>query len=84
MSLRLSLILVIAACWVGIGATFAVDQFGRETRTEQPPFFFTVSPDDLRNISISTREDSVNFHFREDERRWYFDHLDDVPTALYR
>lgn len=84
MSLRLSLILVIAACWVGIGATFAVDQFGREARTEQPPFFFTVAPDDLRNISISTLDDSVDFHFREDERRWYFDDLDDVPTALYR
>lgn len=84
MSLRLSLILVIAACWVGIGATFAVDQLGREQRAEQPPFFFTLSPDDLRNISISTRDNNTAFHFREDERRWYFDDLDDVPTALYR
>ena len=84
MSLRLSLILVIAACWVGIGATFAIDQLGQEQRTEQPPFFFTLSPDDLRNISISTREDTVAFHYREDERRWFFDDLNDVPTALYR
>ena len=84
MSLRLSLILVIAACWVGIGATFAFDQLGRVQRAEQPPFFFTLSPDDLRNISISTRDNNTAFHFREDERRWYFDDLDDVPTALYR
>ena len=84
MSLRLSLVLVILACWVGIGATFAFDQLGNPQRTEQPPFFFTLSPDDLRNIAISTREDRTAFHFREADRRWYFDDLDDVPTALYR
>lgn len=84
MSLRLALTLVIVACWVGIGATFAADQLGREERSDQPPFFFTLAPDDLRNISISTQDDTVAFSYREEDARWYFDDLPNIPTALYR
>ena len=84
MSLRVSLVLVIAACWIAIGASIVVKQLGETERTEQPPFFFTLSPDDLRHISITSGENSTSWHFREDERRWYFDDEKDVPTALYR
>ncbi len=84
MSLRLSLLLVIAACWIAIGASLAIKQLGVETRSEQPPFFFTLSPDDLRHISISTKEGSTAWHYREDFRRWFFDDEDDVPTSLFR
>ena len=84
MSLRLSLVLVIAACWIGIGASIAINQLGQTERTEQPPFFFTLSPDDLRNISISGGPHSTSWHYREDDRRWYFDDEKDVPTSLYR
>ena len=84
MSLRLSLVLVIAACWIAIGASIMVKQLGQEERAEQPPFFFTLSPDDLRNIAISSGENATAWHFRENDRRWYFDDEKDVPTALYR
>lgn len=84
MSLRVSLVLVIAACWIAIGASIVVKQLGETERAEQPPFFFTLSPDDLRHISISSEENSTSWHFREDERRWYFDDEKDVPTNLYR
>ncbi len=84
MSLRLSLVLVIAACWIAIGASIVVKQLGQTERAEQPPFFFTLSPDDLRKISITGGEYSTSWHFREDERRWYFDDEKDVPTALFR
>ncbi len=84
MSLRVSLVLVIAACWIAIGASIVVKQLGETERTEQPPFFFTLSPDDLRHISITSGENSTSWHFRENERRWYFDDEKDVPTALYR
>ena len=84
MSLRFSLVLVIAACWIAIGASIVIKQLGQEERAEQPPFFFTISPDDLRNISISSGENSTTWHYREDQRRWYFDDQKDVPTDLYR
>ncbi len=84
MSLRLSLVLVIAACWIAIGASIVVKQLGQEERTEQPPFFFTLAPDDLRNISITSGANSTSWHFRENDRRWYFDDQKDVPTSLYR
>ena len=84
MSLRVSLVLVIAACWIAIGASIVIKQLGETERAEQPPFFFTLSPDDLRNITIAGDENSTSWHFREDERRWYFDDHKDVPTSLYR
>lgn len=84
MSLRLSLVLVIAACWIAIGASIAIKQLGQTERAEQPPFFFTLSPDDLRNISITGGANSTSWHYREDDRRWYFDDEKDVPTSLYR
>ena len=84
MSLRVSLVLVIAACWIAIGASITIKQLGEVERAEQPPFFFTLSPDDLRNINISSGGNSTSWHFREDDRRWYFDDENDVPTSLYR
>ena len=84
MSLRLSLVLVIAACWIAIGASIVISQLGQEERAEQPPFFFTLAPDDLRNISISSGSNATSWHFRENDRRWYFDDQQDVPTSLYR
>lgn len=84
MSLRVSLVLVIAACWIAIGASIVVKQLGQTERAEQPPFFFTLSPDDLRNITITGGENSTSWHYREDVRRWYFDDHKDVPTALFR
>ena len=84
MSLRVALVLVIAACWIAIGASIVVKQLGQTERAEQPPFFFTLSPDDLRNITISSGENSTSWHFREDQRRWFFDDEKDVPTDLYR
>ena len=38
---------MIAACWIAIGASIAIKQLGQTERAEQPPFFFTLSPDDL-------------------------------------
>ena len=84
MSLRVSLVLVIVACWIAIGASIVVKQLGQVERAEQPPFFFTLSPDDLRHIEISGGENSTSWHFREDDRRWYFDDEKDVPTSLFR
>lgn len=84
MSLRLSLILVIAASWVVVGASLAIQYLGEEPRAEQPPFFFTLRPDDLRHISISAGDNSTSWHFRDDFRRWFFDDESNVPTSLYR
>lgn len=84
MSLRLSLVLVIAACWIAIGASIVIKQLGQVERAEQPPFFFTLAPDDLRNIQISSEANSTSWHYRENDRRWYFDDEKDVPTSLYR
>ena len=84
MSLRFALVLVIAACWIAIGASIVVKQLGQTERAEQPPFFFTLSPDDLRHIAITSGEKSTSWHFREDDRRWFFDDESDVPTDLYR
>ncbi len=84
MSLRVSLVLVIAACWIAIGASITIKQLNQTERREQPPFFFTLSPDDLRNISITSEDKSTSWHFREDDRRWYFDDHKGVPTSLFR
>ena len=63
MSLRVALVLVIAACWIAIGASIVVKQLGQTERADQPPFFFTLSPDDLRHISISSEENSTSWPF---------------------
>ena len=84
MSLRVSLVLVIAASWIAIAASIVIAQLGETERAEQPPFFFTLAPDDLRHITISSPEHSTSWHFREDDRRWYFDGHEDIPTDLYR
>ncbi len=84
MSLRLALILVIAASWIAIGASFAIKQLGVEERAEQPPFFFTLLPEDLRHINISAGESNTAWHYRESSARWFFDGQKDVPADLYR
>ena len=84
MNLRLLLVLVTVLSYVAIGLTWFITNPAEEVREKQPPFFYTLAPDDLRVIEIQTGALSTSWSLREGTRRWYFDELEDIPANLYR
>jgi hypothetical protein len=84
MNLRFLLVLIIVLSFVSIGVTRFITNPPVEFKEPDPPFFYTLSPDDLRNISINTGEKVFSWSLREDLRRWYFDDMENIPADLYR
>ena len=88
MNLRVSLILVILSSWVAVAAVFVIDSdVGSATREQDPPFFYNVPVNDLVEIKLETGGETISFHYREQENRWYFDETDEyieVPTDDFR
>ena len=84
MNLRLLLVLVTILAYVAIGATWFITNPAEEIVEPDPPFFYTLAPEDLRNISINTGEKVTSWSLRENLSRWYFDDLNDVPADLFR
>ena len=84
MNLRLLLVLVTVLSYVAIGVTWFITNPPEEIKDPPPPFFYTLSPDDLRNIQISTGGETISWSYREENRRWFFDDLEDVDRAPVR
>ena len=84
MNLRLLLVLITALSFVAIGVTWFITNPTEEFSEEEPPFFYTLSPDDLRRIEIDTGDMTSSWSLREGTRRWYFDDLQDIPADLFR
>ncbi|MBI4219084.1 MAG: DUF4340 domain-containing protein [Chloroflexi bacterium] len=91
MSLRISLVMVIIASFAGIAVTWFVKNppIG-SAKEEDLPFFYTLSPDDIRKIRIKTTsgEEAFTATFEGDpERRqsiWYFDDPAGIPVNFDR
>ncbi len=84
MSLRLSLVLIIIACWVGVGATYLVKNPPEAFKDPEPPFFYNLSSDDLRAITITAMDQGVTWVYNDEERRWFFSEPKDVPASVNR
>jgi hypothetical protein len=84
MNLRLLLVLITVLSYVAIGVVWVISNPTEDVGDESPPFFYTLAPEDLRNIEIATGDLVSSWSLREDERRWYFDDLDDIPADLFR
>ncbi|MGY8881344.1 MAG: DUF4340 domain-containing protein [Dehalococcoidia bacterium] len=84
MNLRFLLVLVTVLSFVSIGVTWFITNPSVVIKEPDPPFFYTLAPDDLRNISIDTGEKVSSWSLREDVRRWYFDGLENIPADLFR
>ena len=84
MNLRISLILVIVLAWASVGAAWFVKSGTGEEDTPTPPFFYTLSTEDMRTITIATEDDSITWEFDLESRRWWFGDLEDIPTNLKR
>ena len=84
MNLRISLVLVIILAWASVGAAWFVKSGTGEEDTPTPPFFYTLSSDDMRSITIATDADSITWNFNPENRRWWFDGMQDIPTNLTR
>jgi hypothetical protein len=84
MNLRLLLVLVTILAYVAIGVTWFITNPTEELSEDAPPFFYTLAPEDLRNIEIDTGEQSISWSLREESRRWYFDDMVDIPADLFR
>jgi hypothetical protein len=84
MNLRLLLVLVTVLAYVAIGLTWFITNPTEEVSEPDPPFFYTLAPEDLRVIEIQTGELSTSWSLREDIRRWFFDDLEEIPADLFR
>ncbi len=84
MNLRISLVLVIILSWASVGAAWYVKSGAGEEEKNTPPFFYTLSSDDMRSISIATETDSITWEFDPANRRWWFADMQDIPTNLHR
>ena len=84
MNLRLLLVMITVLSYVAIGLTYFLTNQPEEFREPQPPFFYTIAPDDLRVIEIHAGDLVASWSLREGTRRWYFDDLPDIPADLYR
>ena len=54
MNLRLLLVLITILSYVAIGVTWVITNPTEEAIKDSPPFFYTLAPDELRNIRIDT------------------------------
>lgn len=84
MNLRFTLLLITALSYIAIGVTWFLTNPASEQQEIEPPFFYTLAPDDLRHIEIDIGDDKTGWNLREDTRRWYFDDMDDIPADLFR
>ncbi len=84
MNLRISLILVIVLAWASVGAAWYVKSGTGEDDEPTPPFFYTLSTEDMRTITIATEDDSITWEYDLETRRWWFGDLEDIPTNLKR
>jgi hypothetical protein len=84
MSLRLALALIIIASWAGVGVAFLIENPPAAGKDPDPPFFYNLSSDDLRKITISAGGQSVTWVYRQDIRRWFFESPENVPANLQR
>ncbi len=84
MNLRIALLLVIVLSWASVGAAWFVKTGTGEESRDTPPFFYTLASDDMRSITIATRNDSITWNFDPENRRWWFADLPDIPTNLSR
>jgi hypothetical protein len=85
MNLRFSLIILILGSWIAVGAAWFVDSdFGQAQKEEQPPYFYNIPVDDLRNIKLQTEGIEQSFSFREGVNRWYIEGMEDIPADLFR
>tara|TARA_B100000029_G_scaffold462119_1_gene494355 strand:- start:172 stop:1185 length:1014 start_codon:yes stop_codon:yes gene_type:complete len=84
MNLRLLLVLISVASYVSIGVVWFVTNPTVEQREPEPPFFYTLDPTDIRQISLDTRGESLSWSLREDVNRWYFDDMNNIPADLFR
>ena len=71
MNLRLLLVLITVLSYAAVGLTWFLTNPAEERREDQPPFFYTLAPDDLRNIRIQVGEQVSSWSLREESRRWY-------------
>jgi hypothetical protein len=84
MNLRLLLVLITVLSYAAIAVTWVIANPPEEVKEPEPPFFYTLAPDDLRNIEINTGDAMTSWSLREGSRRWFFDDLNDVPADLFR
>ena len=84
MNLRLLLVLITVLSYVAIGVTWFITNPTEKVKEPDPPFFYTLAPEDLRVIEIRAGELSTSWSLREGTRRWYFDDLVDIPADLFR
>ena len=84
MNLRFTLLLITGLSYIAIGVTWFLTNPASEQQEIEPPFFYTLAPDDLRHIEIDIGDDKTGWNLRKDTRRWYFDDMDDIPADLFR
>ncbi|MDP6667929.1 MAG: DUF4340 domain-containing protein [Dehalococcoidia bacterium] len=84
MNLRLLLVLITVLSYVAIGVTWFITNPTEEVEEPQPPFFYTLASDDLRNIAIKAGDVTASWSFREESRRWFFDEYENIPADLFR
>ncbi len=87
--LNISLILIIASAWtiVLVAWLATIGPLAASTSAagnDDPPFFYTVSPDDLTRIEISNEGKVQSWYYREDYQRWFFENMEGTPVDLYR
>jgi hypothetical protein len=88
MSLRISLVLIILVSYVGIATAWFIKNppFGGGGEAALP-FFYTLSPDDIRKITVTSagRSETFTATFTEDGGSvWYFEEPPDIPVNFDR
>jgi hypothetical protein len=82
MSLRTTLLLIVAA--VGVGVVAYINPFSStEEEAPDPPWFYQVSEDDIMVIDVQHLGDGVRF-IRNDEGKWEFEDLPGVAPSHVR
>jgi hypothetical protein len=84
MNLRLLLVLITVLSYVAIGVTWFIANPKEEVKEPTPPFFYTLAPEDLRNIKITVGDTADSWSLDVEERRWFFDNVEGIPVSLYR
>jgi hypothetical protein len=84
MNLRLLLVLITVLSYVAVGVTWFIANPNEEVKEPEPPFFYTIAPDDLRNIKITVGDAVDSWSLDEEERRWFFDNLKGIPVSMFR
>jgi hypothetical protein len=88
LSLRISLVIIIVVSYVGIASAWFIKNppFGGADE-EDLPFFYTLSPDDIRKIQVKTPsgEETFTATFAQDGSSvWYFDEPAGIPVNFDR